>query len=231
MKNVMNHSLFSEKMKAADLVLANYRLLFVFPGFGLNLDLGESTVKQICEKNGISTSLFLLVCNLYTFDDYSPNINTLAQIPLTDLMRYLKNSHKDYLENRLPKVIDRILNLIDSGCLKNGELLMKFCEKYKQEVITHFGYEEQVVFPYIRSLLEGEKRNNYKIKEYERNHTDLDAALNDLKNILIKYLPMECTIEKCRDALIDLFLFEFDLSKHTSLEEQILIALVERIEK
>jgi regulator of cell morphogenesis and NO signaling len=227
----MNHGLFSEKMKAADLVLANYRLLFVFPGFELNLDLGESTVKQICEKKGISTSLFLLVCNLYTFDDYSPDINTLANIPLTDLMKYLKNSHKDYLENRLPKVIDRILNLVNYGCLKNGEMLVRFCEKYRKEVIVHFDYEEQVVFPYIRTLLKGEKTNRYKIKEYEKHHSNIDAALNDLKNILIKYLPPECTIEKCRDALIDLFLFEFDLSKHASLEEQILIALVEQIEK
>ncbi|MDR0768778.1 MAG: hemerythrin domain-containing protein [Dysgonamonadaceae bacterium] len=227
----MNHNLFSEKMKVADLVLTNYRLLFVFPSFNLNLDLGERTVKQICEKNRISTSLFLLVCNLYTFNDYCPNIHTLAQIPLTDLMRYLKNSHKDYLENRITKVITRILDLIDSCCLKNGKILMKFCEKYRQEVITHFEYEEQVVFPYIQSLLDGEKTGKYKIKEYGRNHSDLDAALNDLKNILIKYLPPECSIEKCRDALIDLFLFEFDLSKHTSLEEQILIALVERIEK
>ncbi|MDR2621900.1 MAG: hemerythrin domain-containing protein [Dysgonamonadaceae bacterium] len=227
----MNHTLFSEKMKVADLVLANYRLLFVFPGFKLNLDLGESTVKQICEKNHISTSLFLLVCNLYTFDDYCPNTNILAQIPLNDLMKYLKNSHKDYLENRITKVINRILDLINYCCLKNGEMLMKFCEKYKQEVIAHFNYEEQVVFPYIQSLLDGEKTSNYKIKEYERNHSDLDAALNDLKNILIKYLPSECSIEKCRDALIDLFLFEFDLSKHTSLEEQILITLVEGIEK
>lgn len=227
----MNHGLFSEKMKAADLILANYRLLFVFPGFGLSLDLGESTVKQVCEKKGISTSLFLLVCNLYTFAGYSPDTNTLAQIPLTDLMRYLKNSHKDYLENRLPGVIDRILAFVGGGCLKNGDILMRFCEKYRQEVIVHFEYEEQVVFPYIRSLLEGEKSSNYNIKEYERNHSDLDAALSDLKNILIKYLPPECTIEKCRDALIDLFLFEFDLSKHTSLEEHILVALVERIEK
>lgn len=227
----MNHSLFSEKMKVADLVLANYRLLFVFPSFNLNLDLGEGTVKRICEKNGISTSLFLLVCNLYTFDDYYPNTNTLTHIPLNDLMKYLKNSHRDFLENRLTKVISRILDLINYCCLKNGKTLVKFCEKYRQEVIAHFDYEEQVVFPYIQSLLDGEKTSNYNIKEYERNHSDLDAALNDLKNILIKYLPPECTIEKCRDALIDLFLFEFDLSKHTSLEEQILIALVEQIEK
>lgn len=33
----------------------------------------------------------------------------------------------------------------------NREVLARFYEKYKQEVVTHFNYEEQVVFPYIAS--------------------------------------------------------------------------------
>ncbi|GHV57909.1 cation-binding protein [Bacteroidia bacterium] len=226
----MKHTLFSEKMKVADLVLANYRLLYVFPCFGLGIGFGESTVKQVCEKNNISIPLFLLVCNLYTFDDYYPDAKVLTQIPLDDLMKYLKNSHKSYLEERMPHIISRILNLVDGCHVKNGKMLTEFCEKYRLEVIAHFNYEEQVVFPYIRSLLEGKKNNTYKIKVYENNHSDLDAALNDLKNILIKYLPPECTVEKCRDVLIDLFLFEYDLSRHTLLEDQILVASVERME-
>ncbi len=226
----MNHYLFSEKMKLADLVLTNYRLLYVFPCFNIGLGMGENTVKQVCEKRGISPALFLLVCNVYTFDDYVPEINTLTQIPLNDLMRYLQNSHKDYLKNRMPHIITQIMNLIDLCHVKHGEILTKFCEKYRQEVVVHFEYEEEVVFPYITALLKGEKISNYNIEEYERNHSDLDAALSDLKNILIKYLPEECDITQCRDVLIDLFLFEADLNKHTILEDQILVSLVERIE-
>jgi regulator of cell morphogenesis and NO signaling len=202
----------------------------VFPCFGLELSWGESTVKQVCEKRGIDSSLFLLVCNLYTFDDYCPDADRLAQIPLDDLMNYLKNTHKDYLEHRMPEVIARVMNLVDRCCAKHGELLRSFCEKYRQEVVAHFAYEELTVFPYIDHLLDGEKTGYYKIKEYEKKHSNLEAALNDLKNIIIKYLPPECTIEKCRDALIELFLFESDLAKHTLLEERILITLVERIE-
>ncbi|MDR1526436.1 MAG: hemerythrin domain-containing protein [Dysgonamonadaceae bacterium] len=227
----MNHGVFSEKMKVADLVLTNYRLLYVFPCFGLSLGLGESTVKQVCEKNGISVSLFLLVCNLYTFENYFPDASILMQLPLNDLMQYLRNAHQDYLNNRMPKVIAQVLNLTDTSQVKHGKMLMEFCGKYRQELITHFDYEEQIVFPYIKKLLEGGKTGQYKIKEYERNHSNLNAALSDLKNIIIKYLPPECAIEKCRNVLIDLFLFESDLSKHTLLEDQILIALVEQIEK
>jgi regulator of cell morphogenesis and NO signaling len=80
-------------------------------------------------------------------------------------------------------------------------------------------------------LLNGIKSSEYKIKEYESHHSDIDAALNDLKNIIIKYLPKDCTIEKCRDILLNLFMFEYDLSKHTLLEDKILISLVEHVEK
>lgn len=226
----MNHSLFSEKMKMADLVLANYRLLYVFPCFGIGLGLGEQTVKQVCADKGISVSLFLLICNVYTFDNYIPSRRDMAQVPLADLMSYLRKSHKDYLENRMPKIIGRILELVGDRNVKHGTMLAVFCEKYRQEVIAHFNYEEQTVFPYIAALLKGEKPNSYQIEEYKSTHGDLDDALSDLKNIMIKYLPEEFTIEMGRDVFIDLFLFESDLDKHTILEDKILISLVEHIE-
>lgn len=227
----MNHSLFSEKMKLADLLLTNYRLLYVLPCFGIGLGTGEKTVGTVCKEKNIPAALFLLVCNIYTFDDYRPGITTLSQIPLSDLMRYLQASHTDYLENRMPKIITQIYDFIERFHMQHGAMLKEFCNRYKQEVITHFSYEEEVVFPYINALLSGGKPIGYQIKDYEGNHTDLDAALNDLKNILIKYLPGECDIEKCREIILELFLFESDLSKHTLLEDHILISLVERMEK
>ncbi len=227
----MNHSLFTEKMKLADLVLTNYRLLYVFPYFDIQLGLGEKTVKQICEQKNISPALFLLVCNLYAFDNYYPDAGLLAQIPLNDLTDYLKTSHKDYLEIRMPKIIEQILKLIDNCGVQHATVIKEFCEKYKKEVIAHFNYEEKTVFPYISALIKGEKTKSYKIKEYKSNHSDLDAALNDLKNIILKYLPADCPLEDCRTVLIDLFLFESDLSKHTLLEDKILVALVEQMEQ
>lgn len=226
----MKYSLFFERMKLADLLLANYRLLYVFPCFNIELGFGEVTVAQICRDKNISPDLFLLVCNVYTFDGYDPDVQTMAKIPLEGLMKYLRNSHKDYLGNRMPQIITSIGDMAEECRPKHREMLTEFCEKYEQKVVVHFNYEEQVVFPYITSLLQGNKPTEYNIKNYEGNHTDLDAALNDLKNILIKYLPTECSIEKSRDILVKLSLFESDLHKHTMLEDRILISLVEQIE-
>lgn len=227
----MKYAIFSENTKMADIILANSRMLYVLPYFGINLGFGEKTVKQVCNEASISVPLLLLVCNIYTFDDYFPNNLDLKQIPIEGMVRYLQNSHKDYLEIRMPQIIKNILNLVNVCCFKNGNILNSFCEKYRQEAIAHFKYEEEIVFPYITQLLSGVKAGNYKIKEYESEHSDIDTALEDLKNIIIKYLPKECTIEKCRDVLLELFMFEYDLRKHTLLEDKILISLVEYIEK
>ncbi len=160
-----------------------------------------------------------------------PDSRDLRQIPIDGIILYLQRSHKDYLEVRMPQIIDNIFDLATICRLKNGSILNSFCEKYRQEVISHFKYEEEVAFPYIIQLLNGTKAGGYKIKEYEANHSDIDAALSDLKNIIIKYLPQDCTVEKCRDILLNLFMFEYDLSKHSLLEDKILISLVEHVEK
>ena len=227
----MNYALFSENTKMADVILTNSRLLYVLPYFGINLGFGEKTVRQICTEKNISAPLLLLICNIYTFDDYVPNSEKLKQIPIEGIITYLQSSHKDYLEIRMPQIIENVFDLATICHLKNGNILKSFCEKYQQEVIAHFKYEEEVAFPYIIQLLNGVKSNKYKIKEYETNHSDIDAALNDLKNIIIKYLPQDCPIEKCRNILLNLFMFEYDLSKHTLLEDKILISLVEHVEK
>ncbi|MDR1756270.1 MAG: LuxR C-terminal-related transcriptional regulator [Culturomica sp.] len=216
-------ALFLEHTKMADLVLTNRGLLYVLPCFGIELGFGEKTVGQVCAERSISAPLLSLVCNLYTFENYTPDQEELGQIPIEGIVAYLQASHRNYLQVRMPRIIDAVLGL------PGGEMLASFCEKYRQEAVAHFKYEEEVVFPYIGKLLNGEKPA-YKISEYESKHSDIDGALEDLKNIIVKYLPKACTIDKSHPVLLELFAFEYDLRKHALLEETILIPLVERLD-
>jgi regulator of cell morphogenesis and NO signaling len=225
----MNDERFTEQTKMADLVLANSRLLYVLPGFGIELGFGEKTVAQLCKEKNLSAPLLLLVCNLYTFDDYEPQSAEWKQIPVEGVVEYLQQAHREYLQVRIPQLIDAVLGLSVWFRPGSGNLLTAFCEKYRQEVVAHFRYEEEVVFPYVRHLLDGGKPD-YKISEYESHHSDIDAALEDLKNIIVKYLLGECPVETSRPVLLSLFLFEHDLRKHTQLEETILIPLVQRLD-
>uniref|UniRef100_S0DGE1 Putative transcriptional regulator n=1 Tax=termite gut metagenome TaxID=433724 RepID=S0DGE1_9ZZZZ len=216
--------MFHENTKMADVVLTNSRLFSILPYFGIELGFGEKSVRQVCAERGVSAPLVLLVCNIYTFDDWSPEPGQLRQVPVEGIVDYLERSHRDYLEVRMPRITDAVLGLA-------GEIVGSFFEKYRQEVVAHFRYEEEVVFPYIRQLLDGGKgKPDYRISEYESNHSDIDAALEDLKNIIIKYLPREYTLARCHPVLVELFEFEFDLRKHTRLEDDVLIPLVQRID-
>ena len=57
----------------SDLIQANYRLLRVLPRFGIHLGFGDKSVVEVCRAQGVSMELFLLVCNISTFDDFLPD--------------------------------------------------------------------------------------------------------------------------------------------------------------
>lgn len=220
---------FNEKMKLANLILTNYKLLFVFPRFGIDFELGDQTVEQMCRKKNISIRLFLLVCNIYSFDNYPPQAGVLDEAALSDLIRYLRNSHRDYLRIRVPKVIADTLRITKSCYGKQFEM---FCRKYQSEIELHFAYEDRVVFPYVESLLNKQPQcSSFRISEYKENHGNIQGSLNDLKSLLIKYVHIGKNSEKKRKALINLFLLEDDLKRHALLEDCILVTSVAQLER
>lgn len=214
---------FTADSRMADVVLHHEGALRVLACFGVEPGFGEKTVAQICTERSIAIPLFLLVCNMYAFDDYRVESEMLRQTPIEGIVDYLRHSHREYLDVWMPRIIASVL------ALPGGEMLGEFCEKYRCEVMTHFRYEEEIVFPYIGKLLEG-ARPKFRIGEYEAAHSDIDGALADLKNIIVKYLPRACTAEMCRPVLQEIFAFEHDLRRHTRIEESVLIPLVERLD-
>mgnify|MGYP003509388731 CR=1 FL=1 len=92
------HSMvFSESMKLADLVDANFKLLNVLSRLGVSLGFGENTIREMCRKHGIDLNSFLLICSIYTYDNYIPSADLLAGADPGTIVDYLHNSHAFYL--------------------------------------------------------------------------------------------------------------------------------------
>lgn len=227
----MKHLLFSPAMKLADLLPANYKLLLVLDRFGIHLGFGDKSVKEVCEKNRLSVPLFLMICNVYTFEDYLPENGELQSLHADSLVAYLKNSHCYYVEKCLPAISHKLKVILPALDTKSSKILQKFYNDYQSEVLNHFKYEEEVVFPYVGHLTEGNPSNTYNISQFEKNHSDIDEKLNDLKNIIIKYLPDTASSKSMNDLLFDLFELENDFCKHTLIENKILVPLVVQLEK
>ena len=93
----MKHLLFTERMKMADLVHANYRLLYVLPRFGIQLGFGDKSIEEICPAHNLAVSLLLLVCNvsllhtsMYRLTDslWARHITSKLLSPTTNWMPY-----------------------------------------------------------------------------------------------------------------------------------------------
>lgn len=222
---------FSGRMKMAELIHVNHRLLTVLPRFGIRLGFGEKSVADICAAKGVSVPLFLMVCNVYTFDDYLPEADDLQAFSADELTDYLRNSHLDYSQHQIPDIRRQVQSLAENLNTANRDILNRFFDDYTREIINHFGYEESTVFPYVHQLTEpGEQSDIYSIDQFQENHSNIEEKLNDLKNIIIKYLPPDDNCRERNHLLIDLFMLEEDINKHSLIEDRILVPWVQQLE-
>ena len=229
----MSNTLYSKKLKLAQLIAADNELLSILQRLNIKLGFGEATVEEICHRYGLSTELFLMICNIYSFHDYDPDTETLTKGDITHITNYLQASHNYYKQVCVPSIHDKIHSLVSGLDNVSRHLIDKFYDDYDNEVSTHFKYEETVVFPYIESLLAGTcpQDNEYNISKFEKGHSYLGEKLNDLKNIIIKYLPEEYSTPLRFEILKDIHNTESDIRKHSLIENRLLVSLVEKLEK
>lgn len=222
---------FSEQMKLADLIDVNFKLLNVLSRLGISLGFGENTIKEVCERQGINLNSFLLICNIYTYDSYMPSADLLAGADPATIVDYLHNSHAFYLGKEFVGLENNLSAMVEPCDELQKKIVAKFFSDYRTQVERHFEYEEDVVFPYVQSLIEGGRHESYSIEQFEENHSNIDETLNDLKNIVLKYLPETCDTVLRNEVLYRIYRLEEDLLKHTLIEDNVLIPMVNKMEE
>ncbi len=225
------NDLFNIEMKVSDIVDLNFQLLLVLPRIGLDLKYIAMPISEACEKCGIDPETFILICNVYTFNDYFPSSDTLENSSIENIIKYLHNSHSSYTGKALHELTLSLNKLIAPCNEKQKQIVLKFFTDYEKELKNHFAYEEENVFPYVQSLVQGKKCSGYSIEQFEEHHENIDEKLEDLKNIVMKYLPAECDSEMQIRVLMTIYYLQEDLKRHTYVENNILAPMVTRMEK
>lgn len=222
---------FSESMKIADLIDVNFKLLNVLSRLDINLGFGENTIMEVCVRQGIDLNSFLLICNVYTYDGYIPSVELMSGADPATIVDYLHNSHSFYLLKEFAALEEELKAMVEPCDATQKKVVARFFSDYKAQVENHFEYEESVVFPYIRALMAGQRYASYSIEQFEENHSNIDETLNDLKNIVMKYLPDTCDTVLRNQVLYRIYRLGEDLLKHTLIEDNILIPMVNKIEE
>ena len=227
-----NEATYTTRMKVADLLASDGSLLSILQRLDMKLGFGEATVAELCARYDISADLLLMICNIYSFSEFQPQIETLTSNDIKSITTYLRASHRYYTGVCFPAIHNNIHTLVRELDEVSRRLIDTFYDDYDNEVTNHFRYEEEVVFPYIESLTRngGTIDDRYSISQFEHNHSNINEKLNDLKNIITKYLSEEYSSPLRFELLGDIYKIEKDLRKHSLIENKILIPLVEKLE-
>lgn len=211
----------------SDLICNNIELLFVLNRFNIPLGFEEKTIEDACKENDVHTGTFLNIINLLISDEEYPC--ECKEISIPSLLKYLKESHKYFLDFSLPLIKDKLKVVIDSNN-KISNLIIKSYDEYIAEINEHMMYEEKNVFPYIEMLTKKDTQKlHYNIDIFNKRHDKIDIKLTELKNIIIKFYHSKES-NNISKVLFDIFTSAQDLASHNKIEDKILIPAVRLLE-
>lgn len=213
--------------RMCDLVCDRYPVLLVMSRFGIALGFGDRTIGEVCRDHGVDVQTFLAVVHMLDDENALPDS---AEISVAGLVAYLRNSHRYFLDFRLPAIRRKLLDAIDCSRSDVSFAILRFFDEYVAEVNKHMDYEERRVFPYVEALLAGRRSERYSIDVFRRHHDRIEAKLTELKRIIIRYYPSGSTNE-LNGVLFDIFACEKDLASHNAVEDRLFVPAIKRLEE
>ena len=206
-------------MNMADMIATNYDLILMLPRFGIPLGFGDKSVRDICRERGVDETLFLTVCNIYSFDDYTPDDEELGRIDSRLVAEHLQASHRYYTEGRLPHLQHHLNHIVEHVGEQSATILKKYFADYCREVRDHVRHEERTLSQMLEDMRSGERVSDHYIKS----HDNIKDKLNDLTQIIYKYIPGERLNEEMMELVFDIMQLSRDLEKHAMIEELLLL--------
>lgn len=215
--------------KMAEIICENASLLQVMNRFGMSLGFGDDNLMQVCNRQGVDYRTFLAVIN-FVSQKYT-HLEEHADLSVKALLDYLRQSHRYFLDFALPNIREKLEKAIAGGNNDIYALVLKFFDDYMNEVRKHMEYEDAEVFPFVETLLDGNSEVNGRISTFSEHHSPVDAKLNELKNIIIKYYPSDGCNNRLNSVLFDIFSCEQELKSHCKIEDYLFVPAVMNIEK
>src|SRR5665647_216566 len=214
--------------KMVDLLRSNLNLLFVLNQFSIPLGFGEKTIREVCLKYQVDSQSFLTLLQLHANPE-NPDMQRLSNLKPEIILGYLRKSHHYFVGYRLPAIREQFAAALPDGGTR--ETILSYFEEYENEVREHMGYENTVFYPYVQKLIDHTDKLPYSVREYEARHNNIEEKLDDLINLIIKYLPTEGNVLMLTDVLEDLRQCNRDLNLHTFLEDDVLVPKIRKMEK
>lgn len=224
--------LYKKEDEMGALICENYAMLLILSIFDIPIGFGEKTVEIVCKERGVDVETFLSIVNLFVNEE-CPSDKLKGRISIPALTDFLRRSHVYFLEYRLPAIRQKLVEVmqhdlaVDTAKQNNiAKLMMRFYDEYVDEVRKHMNYEDEVVFPYVETLLKAKARPvGYEIAIFSKHHDHVENKLTEFKNLIIKYYPAQSGVE-INSLLYDIFNCASDLRLHNAVENELYVPAI-----
>lgn len=221
--------LYEADDKMIDLISDNYSMLQGLSAFGIRLGFGDKTVCEVCREQDVDCYTFLMVVN-FLINGYTPKESD-EKISVKTLLGYLQASHRYFIDFQLPSIRTELEESLQKG---DGlaTLILRLYDEYAHDIRLHMKYEEKTLFPYVEALLRGEQTSGYNVDIFSKHHSDTKGKFQELKNIIIKYLPHNGLANNQLTAtLYDIYNNEDWLLNHSNVEEILFVPAIRLLEQ
>lgn len=226
------------------IVADDYRTAQVFRSFGLDFCCGgNKSVEEACTKKGIDPAeVQNALQNLGNDETEHHNYN---QWELDFLIDYIVNNHHSYVRSKLPEIEFYARKVAKVHGERHPELttIYELFMKLKLEISSHLGKEEDILFPYVKKLVEAEKSPSPFLESpsfgtaanpvamMEAEHEEAGRIMEQIQELSNNFSPPGDACTTYRVLFQNLEAFQQDLHKHVHLENNILFPKALALEK
>lgn len=218
----------------ADYVTENIKTAHVFKKHGIDFCCGGGvTIEKACAKKNVNPSV--LIEELSQVDVVKDLIEDYDKWSLDFLMIYIENVHHTYVRESLPLISQYVNKVVKVHGHHYQEVVRvnQLFHEVANELLAHLQKEEQILFPFIKQLVEASKEKNKStsvpfgtvnnpIKMMEHEHENAGDAFKEIARLTNNYTPPKEACNTFRALYSKLEEFEQDLHKHIHLENNIL---------
>jgi regulator of cell morphogenesis and NO signaling len=228
-----------------DIAARDIRKAQIFRKYGLDFCCGgKKTVKEACAEKGLDVAAIE-----QELQQANSTVIAARPLPYNDwdtafLADYIVNTHHSYVRNTLPDLSAYAQKVAKVHGEQHPELLQisSLVEIIKAELLGHMAKEENILFPFIKKLVEAQKagtplENPYfgsvenPVRMMEMEHESAGEDLEQIRELSSNYaLPKDaCGSYTLLFKMLEEF--ESDLHIHIHLENNILFPKALEIEK
>lgn len=227
-----------------EIVTDDFRAAAVLERYGLDFCCGGSrTLDEACHDQGVDPAH--VAAELRSLATLAPHRAVrFADWPLDALVHHILVRHHTYVRSALPVLVAHTRKIAEVHGARSPEL-REVAQRFAavaDEMTQHMAKEEEILFPYIRALVEAERRgtrvggspfgtvaNPIRMMEHEHEHAG--SEMHVIRELTGGYVPPDFACATYRVCLRELEEFERDLHQHVHLENNILFPAALRLEE